>query len=275
MLALAVCASCKMMQSFLHDGDVVAEVGEHRLYRQDINSVLPKGISPEDSTNLAMQYINAWASDIVFMELAEKQLPKSELDVSKELEDYRKSLLKYRYEKLFVNERLDTAVSENMIEEYYNAHKDKFILQRPVVKARYVYIAQDSPMLPKIKDKMSSSEAEELIEADSLAYTSALKYNVWDGNWIDISLLAREFGSDYLSLLSDMKGKWIEIADTTGMKNVAYIAEITPKGHLAPIDYCTDEIKDIILSTRKQVLGSTLERDLLNEARENGKFVIY
>lgn len=272
---LVLMPGCKMIQSFLHNDDVVAEVGQHKLYRQDINQVVPKGVSPEDSASMAIQYINAWASDIVFMELAEKQLSKEDRDVSRELEDYRKSLLKYRYEKLFVNERLDTAVSVETIEQYYEVHRDKFVLRRPVVKARFLSISKDSPMLAQIKAKMSSSEVSDLEEADSLAYSAAMKYMVWNNEWIDASVLAREFSSDYVSVFSSVKGKWVEMTDTTGVTNVAYIVDITPKGQFAPIDYCSEEIKDIILSSRKQSLATKLERDLLNEARENGSFVIY
>ena len=88
-------------------GEVVASVGRARLYRGDLNKALPSGLSAEDSTRLAHQYINTWASDIIFLDVAEKQLTKEELDVTKELDDYRKSLLKYRYEQRYINDRLD------------------------------------------------------------------------------------------------------------------------------------------------------------------------
>ena len=88
------------------------------------------------------------------------------------------------------------------------------------------------------------------------------------------SLVASELGMDYTSVLASMKGKWVERTDTTGIMTVAYISEIISEGHAAPIEYSTPSIKDMIISARKQQLVSTLERDLLNEARENGQFVI-
>jgi hypothetical protein len=47
------------------------------------------------------------------------------------------------------------------------------------------------------------------------------------------------------------------------------------KGEVAPLEYSAPAIRDIIISARKQALISTLEQDLLNDARENGQFVIY
>ena len=104
--------SCKTITSFVHDGRVVAKIGNHKLYASDLNAYIPDSASPEDSTRLALQYINSWASDMAFIDVAEKELSKSEKNVDKELEDYRRSLLKYRYEQKYVNQRLDTAVTD-------------------------------------------------------------------------------------------------------------------------------------------------------------------
>ena len=273
-IVLPTLTSCRAISSFLSKEEAVAEVGSARLYRSDLNMVIPKGIAYEDSVRLAKSYINTWALDQVFLSIAEQQLSKSEKDVTRELEDYRTSLLKYRYEQLYVNERLDTAVSDDKVEEYYEAHKDKFILRRPLVKARFLKISAESPTLKELKKKMSSEEVNDLFDADSLAYSSALKFEIWQNNWVDIALVASELGMDYTSVLASMKGKWVERTDTTGIMTVAYISEIISEGHVAPIEYSTPSIKDMIISVRKQQLVSTLERDLLNEARENGQFVI-
>lgn len=273
-IVLPALTSCRAISSFLSKEEAVAEVGSARLYRSDLNMVIPKGIAYEDSVRLAKSYINTWALDQVFLSIAEQQLSKSEKDVTRELEDYRTSLLKYRYEQLYVNERLDTAVSDDKVEEYYEAHKDKFVLRRPLVKARFLKISAESPTLKELKKKMSSEEVNDLFEADSLAYSSALKFEIWQNNWVDIALVASELGMDYTSVLASMKGKWVEKTDTTGIMTVAYISEIISEGHVAPIEYSTPSIKDMIISARKQQLVSTLERDLLNEARENGQFVI-
>ena len=122
---------------------------------------------------------------------------------------------------------------------------------------------------------MSSSEVDDLVEADSLAYSSALKFTTWNDEWIDISELSMEFGVDYQTLLGQVRGNWIERKDTTGLVMVAYISEMKRTGEMAPIEYSAPVIKDMIVSARKQSLVTGLERDLLDDARENGKFKIY
>lgn len=274
-IVLSALPSCRAISSLLHDDEVVAQVGDAKLYRAELDALIPKGLSAEDSTGLARQYINTWASDLVYLGIAEKQLSKAEKDVSRELEDYRKSLLKYRYEQLYVNERLDTAVTDEMVDEYYAEHPEKFVLQRPLVRARYLNIASDSPALKNLRKLMKSSDPNDLVEADSLAYSSALKFMTWDNEWVDAAALAGEFGIDYNSMLNSVSGGWVEQKDTTGYTRLAYIPEMIRKGEQAPVEYSAPAIKDMIISARKQALISGLERDLLNDARENGNFVIY
>ena len=274
-IVLAMLASCRAISRFLHDDEVVAEVDGVLLYRSDLDEVIPAGLSQEDSVRLAARYINSWASNQVFIGIAEQQLSKSEKDVTKELEAYRKALLKYRYEQLYVNERLDTAVSEDKVQQYYNENADKFVLERPVVKARFLSISSKSPMKEQIKKKMSSSESADVLEADSLAYTAAMKFETWDGRWVDISALSGEFGMDHATLLSKRKGNWIEFTDTTGILNVAYIEAFMDKGAMAPVEYTTPVIKDLIVSVRKQELINSLEQNLLEDARRNGKYKTY
>lgn len=274
-IVLPALSSCRAISNFLRSGEVVAEVGKERLYRSDLEAVVPRGLPAEDSVRMARQYIDSWASDMVYVTIAEQQLSKSEQDVTRELEDYRKSLLKYRYEQLYVNERLDTAVSDEKIDEYYALHKENFRLSRPVVKARYLHIHTDSPMLESIRKKMSSEDANDIVEADSLAFSSAMKFTAWNGRWQDIMVLAREFGMPYDIVLGMMKNGWIRQDDTTGVTSVAFISDILQTGEYAPIEYVSQGIRDIIISSRKQTLISTLEQDLLNDARENGQFVIY
>ena len=169
-ILVAMLPSCKAFQSLIHDGEVVAKLGDHKLYLSELENVIPNGVSPEDSVNL---YINSWATDKAFQDIAEQKLSKEEKDVSKELEAYRQSLLRYRFEQRFVSERLDTMVSQKEVDEYFESHKDNFKLERPILKARFMSISEDSPNLQRIKKLMSSDKVDDVLAADSLASNSA------------------------------------------------------------------------------------------------------
>ena len=116
LLIALLAVSCQMVHRVTDSaaelfGDaVVARVGDHRLMRSELAEYIPAGVSSEDSLALAQQYIKSWAEELLFLDMAESRLSKEEQDVSKELEEYRRTLLKYRYEERYINERLDTLI---------------------------------------------------------------------------------------------------------------------------------------------------------------------
>ena len=277
-IVLLAMTSCETVTSFVRElryGQVVAKVGSHRLYASELASYIPDSASPEDSTRLALQYINTWASDQLFTDVAERELSKSEKNVDSELEDYRHSLLKYRYEQKYVNQRLDTAVTKAQIEKYYDDHAENFKLSLPLAKAVYMNISADSPNLEIIKKKMRSDKPEARIEADSIAFSSAFRYTDFGDRWVDLVKLSREVGTDYGTLLSQVRDGYAELPDGNGNLNIVYFFSLMRAGQTGPVEYFEEQIRDIILSTRKQALLSRLERDLIENARNQENFVIY
>ena len=273
-IVLLALSSCRTISSLVHDDQVVARVGKACLYKSELDKVVPASVSPQDSIALALQYINAWASDVVFMDVAEAQLSKSDKDVSRELEEYRRSLLKYKYEQKYVNERLDTAVTDDEVARYYDEHKDQFVLRSPIAKVRYMRISSGAPNVSLIKKKMASTVVDDLVEADSLAYFSADVYTDYSGAWISLTRLAGNFGIDYAALMSRVRNSMVEMEDSSGKLNVAYIVDYKAAGDMAPLDYCSGRIKDMIISIRKHDLINSLERELLEDARSKGRFEI-
>ena len=281
LLTLCLAASCQLVQRLregtneLLRGEVVARVGKHKLYQSQLQSYIPAGVSPEDSAALATRFINAWAEDLLLLDMAQEQLSKADKDVKDELEEYRRTLLKYRYQQLYILQRLDTLITDEEIESYYNANKDRFRLDRPVIKSRYMIIPAKSRSLTSLKKKMSSADDLEVMEADSLGKYAALKYVDASDTWMDAITLAQELGTDWRSLVGSIDKQFAQLPDEAGNLHIAYIVEMVQEGKPAPQEYVTERIRDLILSSRKHKLESDLERDLLEDALRSQKFVIY
>ena len=274
LMLLALC-SCKVISNLIDDDQVVARVGDEKLYRSDVAAYIPDLVVGEDSIRMAEQFINSWAADLLYLDMAERQLSVEEMDVTEEMETYRRSLLKYRYEQHYVNERLDTLITPEQVSEYYDEHKEDFVLTRPVLKVRFVDVMKDSPNREAILKMMASDKIGDLERADTLAASSALRYFDRSDTWMDAAELAREFSTDYLSMLSRLEGKYIKIEnESTGELKVAYVLEIKKDGY-APLEFCSESIREIILSGRKHNLLNGLEQDLLEDALERKTFVKY
>lgn len=267
--------SCQLASSLVHDDQPVARVGREKLYRSEVESMIPDMISPEDSASLAEKYIRLWAMERLYMDEAGRQLSKAEMDVSEELESYRRSLVRYRYEQRYLNDRLDTLITDAQIREYYQANEADFELSRPLMKLRFVDVMKDSPDKDEILRLMSSDEYAGLERADSLARNSALRYFDNSDTWMDAGELARYFGVSCEEMLAAMDGDMIMIEpEGRGDLLAAYVCDMISSG-TAPIEYCSSAIRDIILSNRKHELLAALERDLLEGALDSKQFVIY
>lgn len=275
-LAAAMSLSgCDAIQSFIHDDKVVARVGRHKLYESEVNAYIPPGVSAADSTNLALQYINTWATDLILSDMAQSQLSKAERDVSAELEAYKRDLLRFRYEQRFISDRLDTLVTEDQMQNFYDKHKDLFVLERPIMKVRFVDIYKNVESREYIIKTMSSNKPKDVLEVEGLANKYAIRYFDSSQQWMDAAVLAREFGIDYGQMLARMNQSYIifESDDVSDIK-AAYVREIRRSG-VAPFDFCTDRIREYILSGRKHDLLVALEQSLLEGASDEGQFVIY
>lgn len=274
-LSFALCAAALASCSFLHDDQVVAKVEGKKLYKSEVVKYVPHGLPKEDSLALANQYIKAWAAELIMNAMADQQLTKKEKDVSRELEDYKSSLLKYRYEQKYIADRLDTAVTDNQIEEHYRSNPNLYVLSVPIVKARYMRLPKASSMKDDLVKLLPGKNDGDLILLDSLSRTYADKYIDYGDEWIDIVALSREYGVDYGTLLGAMDECFIDVVDEQGTDHIAYITDYMRGGSVAPIEFCREKIREMIVSQRKYALSRALEQDLLDDALKKGNFVVY
>lgn len=274
LFVLSLFSSCQLYDR-LFKGEVVARAGKGVLYKSDIRDLIPEGTSPEDSAFLTNKFIYSWATKHLLLTMAESQLPKGDKDVQKELDDFRTSLLVYRYERLFVEQRLDTLITEEECTNYYKENKQSFITPYSIVKARYVKISASSPNYQIIKSLYRKESPSDITKLEELCYSSADKHTDFNGEWIPATVIAKELNMDISSCESELsKQSYIE-KKSLGYAYLINIYERISPGKISPYEYNVARIKESILSKRKQELISNLERNLLNDAMNNNNLVIY
>ena len=123
---------------------VVAECYGKYLYESDLKGIVPEGASIMDSIQRASSFIDSWIKKQVLVHQAETNLNKEELDLKKQLEEYRNSLVIYAYESQLINQKLDTVVSEDEILDYYEQNKEDFQLRNTMVRVAYVILEESS-----------------------------------------------------------------------------------------------------------------------------------
>lgn len=102
------------------DGDEkpVAAIYDKVLYQSDLQNVVYEGISRSDSIVRTKAFIDSWIRQQLLLHQAETSLKEKDLDFSYQIEDYRNSLIIYKYETQYIEKNLDTVVSEMEIKKY-------------------------------------------------------------------------------------------------------------------------------------------------------------
>ena len=91
LITLLGCGACKEQHD--HKGKTpLVEVDGNFLYKEDLMSVLPVGLSKDDSILFTEHYIRSWAEEILLYEKAANNIPDN-VDVDKLVENYRKALI--------------------------------------------------------------------------------------------------------------------------------------------------------------------------------------
>ena len=118
-------------------------------------------------------------------------------------------------------------------------------------------------------------KVEDLDKVEELSRNSADTYTDFNMNWVPLSHIAGDMG-EKLSVCEEMLNKqsYIELEKGSFLYMVR-VYERVKAGDITPYDYNINLIKESILSKRKQELIANLERNLLEDALNNNKLVIY
>ncbi|MBQ7640787.1 MAG: hypothetical protein IJS91_07365 [Bacteroidales bacterium] len=274
---LAALPACNFVERIFHDAgdDAVARVGKDVLYRSDIRKLIPQGVPAEDSVRMVQQYINTWAKGKLLMLQAEANLSKEAKDVTGELAEFRQNLLTFRYEKLYIESRLDTLVTDAEAQEYYESHKASFTFSYSLVKARIIRISKKSPYYDMIKDNHQAETESDVADLEEMCYASAEKYVDFGKSWVPVATFAKELGMETAACEAEFaRGRSFE-REIDGQNHLVYLMGRIAPNQPSPFEYNAERIRELLLSKRKQELLASLEQELFEDAKVNGKLIIY
>ena len=258
-------------------GTPVAQVGENYLYQEELTELLPPNYSQEDSTNIVKRYIDNWIERRLLLKEAESKSGIDQKELQERLEDYKYQLLVHAYKQNYVNEYLDTLVTDPQISTYYEENKANFELKQPIVRAYFVKVKLNTPssQLDDIRKWMRSNlepDAEETEKLKSYSYGFAASYFLQDDKWLPISELVANTPFDRNLLLQ--KSKFVESQD----KEYNYFLKINDfkiQDQVSPLEYVRNQIVSVILNKRKVELQKELESKVMERAKEGKDYEIF
>ena len=255
-----------------NSNDLIARAGENFLYQNN----LPSFSSRQDSLLRYKNFIELWAKEKLLYDLSITNLSqskKNELDLL--IEKFKIDLYINSYKDLIVNSRIDSIVTNEEIESYYNANIDNFTLNETLLKYRYLKVPSDNININRIRRYIQRLSNDDRDFLDSLNFQFAeLKLN--DSVWF----AERDVISSIEFINQTNKSNFMRVNRLYEIKDDQYInyfivKDLLKSGNIPPLSYLYDRIKLNIINQRKIDLIENINKEILNDALKSSKYEIY
>lgn len=265
-------ASCSQ---FIETSEPIAKVGEKVLTMKDLSANIPDYLDATDSVLWADDYVKKWVQRELILLKAEQNLEAEMKDVSRELEEYRNSLIVFRYKNELMKQKMDTTVKESVILKYFNDHRESFILNRNIVKAIYLKVPVQVASPETLKEWCASPEKEKQDKLNEYCMTYAKAYDRFNDQWVTASTVLKNTPAEitdqgrYLE-----KNAFIESTDKV-YYYLVYIRDYRLEGEVSPVEYVQNDIRSLILSKQKIEFLKQIEKDIYKEGLDKNKVKIF
>ncbi len=255
----------------------VAQVFDKVLTRQDLLDIVPENVTGNDSIQFVRNFINNWIKEQVIIHKAELNLKEEEKSFEKKLEEYRKSLLIYQYEKQLIEQKLDTNVSDAEIEQYYRDNPQNFELKENIIQGIYIKVRNEAPNIDQLKKWLFyqySPENKQKIEEYITQFAEDFFMND-STSWVLFSDVLKNIPikpyneEDFLK-----KNKHINVSDST-FTYLLKIENYQIKNTISPLSLEKNKIKHMIINKRKLLLIKNMETELYKNALKKNKIKIF
>jgi len=273
-ILVLIVTSCN--NATFNDSDrVIARVYDEYLYFSDIRDLIPPATLPSDSLSITQNYINNWVKTQLLVYQADKNLADEQKDFTRQLEDYRNSLIIFNYETEFIRQNLDTLVSVEEIEDYYDKFSGNFKLSENIVQVVYAKLNEKSPYRKKIRELVNSDNEADRDSLEFYCIRYAIDYGLIDNEWITFDELLE-------MIPLDVENPEVFLVNNQQINNYkkpdwfyANILAFGLKDSVSPLSLERDNISSIILNKRKKKLIKKMHEEVYEQAIKENIFEFF
>ncbi len=272
MIALLFVVGCRESSVGMGDNKLIASVESRELRRSDLETLLPKGISGEDSIAFVVRYTKRWIQNSVKLLEAERQLASSAHDLDVMVEEYRNSLMVRRLEREYLAKNYTVPRLDTLVESYYRENGEAFKLNVILVKGRILTFSKDYKETRALRKEMATLASKRGGDFRSICEKRGLELMEATISWVEYS--------DFLSLLPIVRrGENLEylakkdaIQQLEDEDNIYYfqITEVMRAGEQEPLERVDGKIRYILNNKNQTEFLRRYEETLLHEAQKRG-----
>lgn len=273
-IAICILSACRPAK-ILQEEEVLVQVHGYMLSRSEVEKMIPKNISSADSLLIAENFIQKWIKDVLTFEVAQRNLGKEESEIDRLVEDYRRSLLRQRYQEYMIRSRLTAEIREYEKMDYYTNNTAKFFLDKYLIKGLFLKIPSEAPGLQDVKKWYKSKDDKELESIEKYSIQNASVYDYFYDHWVDFDEIL-----DKMPIYVSNKSHYLQTNRTVELNDSAFcyflnIAEYLLPGNIAPYEYADAQIQELMINNRKMEFLRNFEEELYQDAIRKGEVIFF
>ena len=273
-ISLIVLCSCDFINQDNLDTPI-ARVNDSYLYKKDIKDLIFENTSKDDSTLIVANFINRWATKQLLIDQSIINLTQEKQDAYNNLvNQYKTDLYIEAYKSSIVAKRLDSVITFEELEKFYNQNKENFKLNDNLLKIRYIHIDENFSNTKELVEKFKRFDSIDKNELTKLSIKFKA-FNLNDSIWIKNDLLIRVLPvlkQNNIQVLK--KTNFTQLQDSLGVYLVQ-IEAVLKTNDIAPLSYVKPTIEQIVINKRKQEILKKIEKEITIDAIKNKNFELF
>ncbi|WP_020534603.1 hypothetical protein [Lewinella cohaerens] len=274
-LLLGSLASCELGTTEESEKDrLLAQVGSKSLYISEMEGMFPEGLSGQDSLLVIESYVGRWVREAAILNEAERNIP-ADLNINKMVRDYRASLVRSSYEKILVEQLLDSVVTKQKLEEFYEENQMLYELQKPIARCLFIKVPIPTPEGDRLRNLWNKAEEGDLAAlrayCDQYAEVALLKEDLWYA----VEEVAEQLPVGTLTV-GNIGSKREFTQRDEHHQYYFRLFELKNRKEIAPLSYVEEQARKVILHKRKLQLVEEVKEDIYQrELREKNVETFY
>lgn len=250
----------------------LVEVNGNYLYKEDLQSVLPAGLSKDDSLLFAEHYIRNWVEEILLFKKAESNIPDN-AGIDKLVESYRKALIMHTYQQELISQKLSKEISEQEMAGYYEKNKELFKLDYPLMKGLFIKVPLTAPQLNSVRKWYKTEKQDAVEHLEKYSLQNAVKYEYFYNKWVSVADVL-----DMIPLKADAPEEYIDKNRHVELNDTAYyyflnVSDYRGVGEEKPYEFAMPEVKDMLINLKQVDFMKQVKDDLYQQAVKKNKII--
>ena len=231
------------------EDQLLAEVFNKKLYLSELEGIVQPGMDKADSVQLVNTYVEKWIRDNLLLHEAEKNIP-LDLNIDELVRNYRASLVRHNFEKLLVELQLDSVVTQEELDAYYEKNKEQYKLENSIVRCYFIKVPLTAPDISDLDGYWNSNNEESYMKMLDYANAYAALYMLEDSSWYEVNNLLKQLPENALKNYEVKADKMYRNNDDQ-FRYYLRVFERVSAGSLAPLDFVKGQITQLLLHQRK------------------------